>query len=1178
MNDTATGKNRYRTLRKLLIHSFLVVVCLCTLGVISLKIYLGTPHASSLLSKTLTSYLHQPVRVTSLHTAGGSICLTGVSLGNPPDLPPGNLVEADSIIIAPNWGDLLTGRRSVRLIAFEGVRLNLQKNGAGVWNFSRLQHFFTDKKPAGTELFIGQFVVNNGIFQVNGHGAKGISLQLFNLATKGSNNARIKLSFEDAARNNYTVTGTTRPGLRPAFDLTLAAPSLSLNSIAGLLTQKKTPLSGESNGSLLVTAALQDGRLRAGGRFDFSRLPVPFPKRALPVTGNITFAAVYTINTDEARLESLSVTADNLMKGHASGTIARVSSERRFAGNIGIDELNLAALTFLLPEVERAKTALGGTLRSTELRVSGSGSQGLTSASGAVMLKNCSLEREGQLLFTALTGTARFSRVPTGFLAQGRVSQGETSSAALLETLQAPFEVVLSHRLKLLKAGIPSLTANVMGLAVAGRLGYSAAAPAPFTAALRISAARFSSLHHFPEKLHLQLSAGSGSLDLEAAGRGVRDFTATATARVSAVRGTRSGTRFGIKTGVVDSHIIRNNGQVGATGNARFSGLSLDDREGDAQFSYRTAAGTVFLDNATFSFAGVSGAIARLTAVIPVKESAAGTVRYPLFLEVSGGELRRGQADLHGFSGTVCGRYLSDPRGRWLEGTADGSSARVAWQGSTVASPAVHVTFSRTGGVGTISGTVLEGALSGKIAFNPFALREGGKFELGIRSARLSNLGKILSRRGAATLSNGMLDAAASGSYSGAAGLACRFEAGGTDIALTGSGGKALFGGGGIKLSGGISGSRLVVSNALLTAGKGVVLQVKGEVDNPLTPQRAGTLFFSLPRTSLNSVIDPFVNILPRVIQEATVDGSMASEGTIVLRGGRQLLDGALLLEGVLFEVASQQLRAADINGRIPFSLDLSGNTPVKIKETSRFTRENYPLLLKQLRAAPDTGQPFTIGSVDFGSVKLGEVLLQISSGNGVTKIDSLRSSLYEGALLGTGFVAVKKGISYRADLLINGLSLKRFCATIPKIKDYISGRLDGVISLNGEGAAMAGVTGFTDLWVREGSGEKMLVSKEFLQKLSGKKLSGFFFSSDRSYDSAEIAAVLESGNLTFNRLDILHTNLFGVRDLSVSIAPTQNRIALDHLFTAIKQAAARGKATTGESPPPAEQEFKWQE
>ena len=130
----------------------------------------------------------------------------------------------------------------------------------------------------------------------------------------------------------------------------------------------------------------------------------------------------------------------------------------------------------------------------------------------------------------------------------------------------------------------------------------------------------------------------------------------------------------------------------------------------------------------------------------------------------------------------------------------------------------------------------------------------------------------------------------------------------------------------------------------------------------------------------------------------------------------------------------------------------------------------------------------------------------------------------------------------------------------------------------------MAGLVGFTDLWAREGSGEKILVSKEFLQKLSGKKLSGIFFSSDRPYDQAEVAAVLEKGDLTFKKLDILHTNLFGVRDLTVSIAPDQNRIALDHLFTAIKQAADRGKAASGGdappggSTPPVGQGFQWQD
>lgn len=151
MSNTENGKDSIGTSRKLLIRSFLLTASVCILGIISLKIYLGTEHASSLLSSTLTSYLHQPVRVTGLHTRGGSIYLTGVSLGNPPDLPPGNLVEVDSIVIAPDWGALLTGRRSLRLIALEGLRLDLMKSSAGVWNFSKLQRLFSEKnQPAGS--------------------------------------------------------------------------------------------------------------------------------------------------------------------------------------------------------------------------------------------------------------------------------------------------------------------------------------------------------------------------------------------------------------------------------------------------------------------------------------------------------------------------------------------------------------------------------------------------------------------------------------------------------------------------------------------------------------------------------------------------------------------------------------------------------------------------------------------------------------------------------------------------------------------------------------------------------------------------------------------------------------------------------------------------------------------
>ena len=1178
MSDTETGRSTTSASRRVPIRTFVIAVCICILGLLSLKTYLETPYAASLLSTTLTSYLQQPLRVTGLHTAGGSIYLTGVSLDNPPDAPPGNLIRADSIIVTPNWGALLTGKRSLRLIAVEGLKLNLLKNNAGVWNFSQLQRRLSENKSAGTELFIDQLVITSGTIQVNGQGAQGISLHLFHLATKGSSNARLKLSFEDPAQNTYTVTGTTRPGTNPAFDLTLAAPSLSLNRLAGLPNPGNRFLPGGSNGSLLVTATLQDGRVRATGRLDFGRIFIPSPRGTPPVTGSITATAAYTITTDEVSLESLTVTAGNLMRGHAAGMISRLSGERHFAVAFGIDELNLAALTCLLPEEQRRTTVIGGTLSSSEFHLAGNGSHGITAANGRLTLKNGSLERGGQRFFNGLTSKAAISKTPDGFLVKGSLSQGEAHGAAVLETLQAPFEITLSRRLKPGLAAIPALRATIMGLAVTGRLAYNAHSRDPFHVDLRIPGVLVSSLRSLPENLHLQIASGSASLALKGAGRGARDFSATANLQVAAVRGTRDSTLFGIQKGVVDMRIVRDNGTVDVRGTALFSGLSLDGRAGDARFLYRVANGTAILDDVTFNLDGASGRIAHLTASIPQKVSIDKTARYPLVFEVAGAEFRRGKAELDGLSGAVRGGYLSGPSGRWLEGTADVSTARLVWQGTTLATPAAHVAISRTGALVIISGQVLEGTLTGKIGFQPLVLQEGARFQLGIRNGRLSSLGKLVIRPGTATLSSGTFDGTIRGDYSRSAGLVSRFDVTAADIALTGSGNKTLLAGGGFDLSGAISGSTLKLESATFSAGKEVTLQAKGAIDNLLSPQREGYLRFSLPPTSLNSIIDPFVNILPRMIQEAILDGSLAVEANLTLRDGGQLLDGSLLLKDALVELPSQAFRTAAITGRIPFSLDLSGTTPVKLQDTSGFTRNNYPRLLQQLRSVADRRPSLTIGSVTFGSLHLGEILLQINAGNGITRIDSLRSSLYDGTLLGTGFVTVNQGINYRADLLINGLSLKRFCATIPKIKDYISGRLDGIISLQGTGSQMAGLTGFTDLWVREGSGEKMLVSKDFLQKLSGKNLSGFFFRSDRPYDNAEVNAALEDGILTFNTLDIVNTNMFGVRDLSVSIAPSQNQIALEHLITTIKQAAERGKAGSGGDTPPAAQEFKWQE
>ena len=1154
--------------------------CLLAVFILSLKIYLATPYSAPQLSRLLTNYLHQTVTVSSLRSKGDTIYLMGLSLANPTGFPSGNLATADSIAIAPQWGKLLLGKKGFRLLALEGVRIDVRKNSTGTWNYSGLQQAFAGKKPATSETFIRQLAIKGASVQVNGQGVQGISLRLFNLATLGSDESKVELAFEDAARNSYAISGKARPGKEPGFDLALSAPSLTLSAFAKALPLQYAAILEEGRANLQVNAGLQEGQLRVTGAFGFNGISLPVAKKTLSLTGILSVKADYNLHKDQVRIETMNLNVNNLLRLYLTGTASNLRRERSFSAKIAMDEVDLSALTHLLPENEQRRTLLGGTLGNTEINLSGSAVQGITHASGSILLHDGSLSRDGRTFFSGLDSTIRLAKENSGILVNGHLALGKPHGKPILEALNAPFTVNLSPRLQLLAANIPSLSARVMGVPVNGRLGFRASASNPLAATLRIPVTKVSALQPLLDRFDLHLTSGTGSLSLDAAGQGMHDFSATASVQLAALQGQKGKTTFAMKHGTANSRMSWSRQRLVAAGKVQASGLATGGKTGEARFSYSFADGTAIVDNAALRLDKASATIARLVARIPVRESRQGTVRYPLFLEVTGAEIHQGEMMLGGLSASVRGVYATAPGSRWLEGTAEAASGQVSWRGKPVGSPTAHITFTPSGAQVNLGGPLLGGELLGDIFLNPFALEGGGRFTLGVKKIQLARAGDLIPDQKQITLAEGLLDAGTRGEYTGKKGLECVFETRGNGITLRGNANKILLTGAGVRLAGNLSGNTVAIREALFTAGEGVTVTAKGEITNVLSTQRKGSLSFILPQTPLNNIIDPFVNILPPFLQEATVDGSLAAEATVELHDNNKLLHGALALKGGRLEVPSQKMTAADINGSLPFSLDLSGGATLPADDGIDFSRENFPALLKELQK-PGGGQSFSVGKISFGPLDLGALTLHVKAGNGITEITSLRSSFSEGDVLGRGFIAFKGGINYRGDFLIHNLSLIQLCNRFPAIKGYVSGRLDGIISLYGQEKGLGGLTGFTELWAREGSGEKMLVSKEFLQRLSGKKLRGFFFRSDRPFDQAEINATLEKGYLTFETLNIEHTNLFGVRDLSVSIAPSQNRIALDHLLNTIKQAAARGKAATGEdSPaaPPITPEFKWEE
>ncbi|GFE58007.1 AsmA family protein [Geobacter sp. AOG1] len=1177
MTGNEAGKDRGRV-RKVLAGAVLAVLLICAVATVSLKLYLATPDAAGRLSRLASARLHQPVRVAGLRLAGDTLYIQGVTVANTPGFT-GSLAAVDSLAISPRWPDLLRGEVNFRRIALEGVKLDLRSDSTGTWNFAPLRQSFAGGKPSAKGVTIHDLTVKRGTILVNGRGVEDVSLRLSDLATRGGGDAPVTLDFGDQAGNRYRVEGKVRPGSDPAFYLTLTAPSLSLAPFVNKVRGGNLFKGGR--GSLTLTAVLREGKLRTTGHAGVDGLHLVAGNGATPLAGTLDIDAGYDMKRGEVRLEKLALSLNDMLRVRATGTVGDLRGAQLLTLDLLMDEMDLGRVSPFVPALAKSGVSLGGKLAAQGIRLAGNKAQGVISAGGTLSLRDGKVARGELLLANGLAGNATLAGDGKGIRVKGRLSQPHAGGTPLLETLDAPFSVILSARFKPLLAEIPSLAARIMGLPITGRAAFAPSAAEPFTVALQLPPSPLAAFNPFLDRFGLKNLAGNASLAVTAGGRTPREFNGTAQVRLTSLKGSRGTTSFALGDGTADARFGRSAGDFTVTGTARLDGVAVGRKKGEGRFGFRFADGVATVEKGAFQGEGISLAVERATCRL-----SAGDVgspgRRPLAVDLTGVDLHRGDLDVAGLAATLRGLYAADDRGKWLEGTAAVAAGKVLFRGKEVASPSVRLFLARPGWRGELGGTLLGGGVNGTVTLNPFDREEGYRFQVGVQGGQLAKVGALLPAREAVTLAGGEFSVTGKGSYSTRGGLACGFDSKGENISLTGKGGKSLLAGGGIRLAGEIGGRTLSLNEGVITVGEGVILTTKGSLANFTSPEREGRFTCVLARTTLNRLIDPFVNILPRALQEATTEGELAAEGTIQLHAGEKLVNGTLLLNGVRLEVASQKLAVADVSGKVPFSLDFSKGAPPRPADSPSFSRENYPQLLARFNKS--AGSPdVTIGSVHFGPLSLGRTTLELRAGNGLTEIVSLRSSLYEGAILGRGFVAVKGGAAYGGDLLINDLSLRQFCDAIPKIKGYILGKVDGIVSLYGEGKGIGGLTGFVDLWAREGKGEKMLVSKEFLQKLAGKKLRGYFFRDDRPYDQAEISAELEEGFLTFETLDISHTNLIGIRDLSVSVAPIQNRIALDHLLEAVKQAAARGKAATatGEPPPaeaPASQEFKWEE
>jgi hypothetical protein len=1148
------------------------------------KLFLASPYATGLVSGYLSDSLQQRVNIEGIGLSGMTVSVRGIAVSNPDGFPAGAMLRARSLSFTPNLPEILTGKRSFTLLRIEGVKVDLRKNAAGEWNCGRLLRHLTRSKerPAG-EVFIRRLVILDTSLRAGDFALEKLGLTVNDLSTKGLVNSKLLLTGADQKGNPFRLAAEGRFGKDPDLRFSLDAPIFVLGSLGEMVKGNTVIDMKKGTAGLSLVVRYHSGSAIAKGHAALGHVGIVTKGQTVPMRGIMDFAAVYNAARDEARLERLSLMVNDTLKIAASGTVQHVKGVGEFSARVACEKVKLEDITALLPNGNVKDMAVRGSVTCSGLRLAGSLKNGVTSGGGEFSLRDVAAVKDGRTVFEGLSSDILVSRAAHGWNLGGTLSMKQRTAMFPLENLEARFTARFSNGFSPLSVEIPALKAGMNGVPVEGELTFTPDALEPYRGTLYAKNVPLSAFKQLVDKHHIDISSGTADITIRGAGQGPASFAGELNARMSAMKGKVSGKDCSLRDGEVTSRFSRYHGGVTAKGNVRVDGGTYSTKNFSGSSSFLLADGKFVLAGGKAVLDGTNVRYADINGTLPSRETGPEGMRYPFAFVFTGLEVVHGEVRVRDVSGKVAATFTPGAEAGRLTGNATLNLPSVSLRGQSVGSLNARVVMSRDGSAVSIDGAILDGTVSSVVKLDTYFPRKRVTFTGKLQNAQAGRLSSLYSRPLPVFASGGRITVDLEGNWSEETGVRCGIKGYGNDVTLVTKSGKPFVEGAGLTLDADVAGTGFTVNEAAVTRGNGVALKIAGSMIDAAKPARKGKFSIRMDTTHVASLVPAVANILPKPMQQAYAGGNLAMGGTLAVDGGKILLDGTMKFDDVHFDFTSQRVNISGINGDLPFSLYLAGADVERPSDPLIFSKANYKVLVEALRRKAirvANGPLLRIGKVQFGHLETGDLSLRIQSGKGLTEISSIESSLYGGKVIGKGYMVYDKGLRYDVDLLISDMSLRRFCNSYPNLKGYISGQLDGIISLYGEEGGLSNMLGFVDLWAHTGKGEKMLVSKEFLQRLAGKKLKGFFFRDDRPYDRGEISAYLQDGYLTFEHLDLSHTNLLGMNDLNVSVAPVQNRIGLKHLFDSIRQAAARGKPSAGQPPvePPVEPDLKWLE
>ncbi|MEW6569636.1 MAG: AsmA family protein [Nitrospirota bacterium] len=343
---------------------------------------------------------------------------------------------------------------------------------------------------------------------------------------------------------------------------------------------------------------------------------------------------------------------------------------------------------------------------------------------------------------------------------------------------------------------------------------------------------------------------------------------------------------------------------------------------------------------------------------------------------------------------------------------------------------------------------------------------------------------------------------------------------------------------------------------AEVTSGN-VFAEVSGEIERFIHKDRIFKADIKLPDVGLISLRESLWDVFPDSLLYAGLEGSLSSSVSIEYNEkGLKKAIGYIKLKEITVEGENGEYFLGPISGNVPIEFDRSTKRmdisiasfeKSQFKDLSRYYSDTVP--------RQDFSR-ITMGSFGYGFRLLKDIKIFVKQNGRLLNIDYFNANIFAGKISGSGFVDFSKGLNYKAGFILEGMSLKKLCEEIEPIKGYISGKVNGIGLVRGSGTGISELTGRADFWTYSINDEETEIGKKFLQKVGGPSLKAYL--RDRPYDRGVLGVYLSEGYLIFKELEISNRNIFGIRDLSITVAPVSNRIAIADLMWTITEAAYR--------------------